>query len=193
MQQVFKNAFFFVEPTVLKRRLQPLCAGHVMILMSADSPFAADTGEEPTISHLAFAVGICSRTYKDADAWLHSEKLVDDVTAWGKACGDLNFLDEILIFRAYLARMSEFPLRWQKSKTPQPCQHPWPLLLVTAIMPLVGEDRAWGMPLPKAVAHWSALQEIQGDRMLKTDWELAAIEKMKEAEAKKQKESQNEK
>jgi hypothetical protein len=38
------------------------------------------------------------------------------------------------------------------------------------------EDRVWNMPLPLAFSYWSAMAELQGDRTLKSDQDMADIE-----------------
>lgn len=184
MQQVFKNALFHEEPTVLRRRLLPLCCGHVMTLMCADNPYFVESGEKPNLMHLAFAAGVCSRTHEEGEKWITSEKLFDEVKKWGKSCRKMNYAEEGAKFQKYVIDYAKFPERWSKKKNPDPCGHPWPLLIVVTLMPLVGESRAWNMPLTKAISLWSAYQETQGDDSLKKDWEINALTDMKKKQAK---------
>lgn len=187
MQPVFKRALFHREPVVLKRQLLPLCCGHVMTLMVAENAYVTP-GEIPTLLSLALAVGICSRTHEDAEAWIKSDNLLEDTKRWGRKCRKLDFTMEGARFEQYLRDFSIFPARWSKSRNPQPTRHPWPLLVATSIMPIVGESRAWNMPLPKAVSIWSAMDELDGDTSLKTDWEIEALEQLKkQAEAQEEK------
>jgi len=188
MQQVFKNALYHREPKVLECQLRPLCCGHLFILMAADNPYVVLSEIKPTLIHLAFAVGICSRTFDEATAWMKSEDIIDDVKAWGKRCRKNNFRLQGIIFEKYLRDFSAFPVRWSQARNPEPTQHPWPLLIATSIMPLVGEERAWNMPLPMAASIWSASKELSGDRNLKTDWEYQALEQMRETASQKEKE-----
>jgi len=161
-----------------------------MTLMAADNPYAVPQTEKPNLIHLAFAVGICSRTHEDGEAWMRSENLLPEVKKWGKSCRKLNFPQEAKAFETYLRDFTIFPLRATKSPSSE-CHHPWPLIIAVSIMPMVGESRAWNMPLPKAISLWSAYQETQGDDSLVTDWEINNLARMK-AE-KKAKDKQNEK
>ena len=186
MQQVFKNALFHQEPTVLKRRLLPLSCYHVLVLMAADNPYVVKQVPNPTLIDLAFGVAVCSRTREQCEIWLPADGMLDGIKAWGKTCRKMDFRAEGLSFENYLADYSAFPDRWSKTKTPTPCQHPWPLLVVVTIMPMVGESRAWNMPLPEAISLWSAYQETQGDSSLKTDWEYNALAALKAAAIRKE-------
>jgi hypothetical protein len=40
---------------------------------------------------------------------------------------------------------------------------PWPIFIAVRLIPLVGERRAWSMPLPLALAYSTALCELAGD------------------------------
>jgi hypothetical protein len=168
MQTVFQNALYHAEPTILLRRLCPLSLGHLHQLYAAESAYV--TGEPINLFDLVFAVAICSRTWEQGLAWLHSPTLKKDCKAWGrKASAQLNFRKEGEKFRHYLDEYTQLPKRWHKQGIGQgrPFQHPWTLILATELLPMVGESRAWNMPLPLALSYWSARQELQyGDDTL---------------------------
>lgn len=193
MQQVFRNALFHWEPTVLGRRLLPLSCGHAYVLMAEGSPYA-DRARRPTVMDLSFAVAVCSQAFEDGLAWARSLHAASkEATAWGKKCRKMDFTVEDEIFSRYIKVFSMFPRRYSKTKNPTECGHPWPLLIATSIMPVVGESRAWNMPLPMAISLWSAQLELAGDDSIQKDWEAAAVAKMKAEREKKQKEQTNEK
>lgn len=179
MQDVFKNAILPEEPDVLGVRLLPLSLGHVYILLAVDNPFAV--GGSPHLGHLAFAVQVCSRTFEDCQKWMRSGDLVKDVSEWGKKCRDMDFKKERDIFKEYIGGSADVPERWSKQKSPTPVKHPWPLFVSVQVMPLVGESRAWNMPVAMAMAYWSALS---GDDALMTDAELQLISDLKSGKVK---------
>ena len=72
------------------------------------------------------------------------------------------------------------PERWTKPGS-DGVLHPWPLVIAVTIMPIVGEVRAWNMPLPLAVSYWSAIAETHGDKSLISDEEYALITAAKNA------------
>lgn len=172
MQDVFRNAVYHREPVVLRRQLLPLCLGHCYILLAAESPVV--TGGRVDLKALAFAVGVCSRTFEDAQAWIKSDTLVADCIAWGKQYEQDNPAKDLAAFAEYKAEFDKFPNRFSKSRSP--CHHPWPLLVAVALAPAYSESRSWNMPLPLALSYWSVLL---GDDGLISDDELAAIAHMK--------------
>ncbi|MEN6360042.1 MAG: hypothetical protein ABFD59_08300 [Smithella sp.] len=166
MQQVFKVAICQPESVVLRRRLLPLSLGHIYALMVYDSPYIS--GEKKTLIDLAFAVGICARSFEDIISWLSSKTLLRDCKQWGQSCRKLNFAAEEVEFESYLNSHCIVPDRWKSEKS-DPVLHPWPLIIAVSLFPLVGESRAWNMPLPLAMSYWSAQEEINGDKSLKSE------------------------
>lgn len=171
MQAVFRNAFYHKTPTVLLRQLLPLSLGHVHQLYAADSPYVC--GGNKTVNDLALAVAVCSRTWEELAAWLHTPGLLTQCKRWGrKASFRLNFFREHNRFVKYLDDYTQMPDRWQpdtKGGKPKVYQHPWTLIIATELLDKVGESRAWNMPLPLALSYWSALAELRyGDDSLKT-------------------------
>jgi len=169
MQDVFKNTLYHREPTVLRRRLFPLCLSHIYALMVIDSPYV--TGGTRTLLDLAIAVMICSRTWEEGKAFFGSDDILKQCAKWGSKCKRLDFNAEQDKFALYLDEYTQFPDRFATGgkEAPKPCRHPWPLLICKRILPDVGESRAWNMPLPLALSYWSAEAEIQGDESLTTE------------------------
>jgi hypothetical protein len=163
MQTVFKNAIYHREPTVLRRRLLPLCLGHVYALMAAESPYVC--GGNKSIVDLAVAVMVCSRTWEAGQEWFRAPGINRKCRAWGRTCRKLSFVAEHQRFTEYLDTYTQFPER-RADPTAKPARHPWPLLLATQLTAAVGESRAWNMPLPLAVSYWSANAELAGDDTL---------------------------
>jgi hypothetical protein len=129
------------------------------------------------LSHLAFAVQVCSRTFEGIKEWLRAPDLMKQVEAWGRRQRKTDFVKEREKFDAYLQNAIKMPRRWSKSKSgAEPVRHPWPLVIAAAIMPMVGESRAWNMPLAEAISLWSARAEVDGDDSLLSDDELSRIE-----------------
>lgn len=188
MQEVFKNAILPLEPDVLGVRLLPLSLGHVYILMAVDSPFAV--GGKPHLGNLSFAVQVCSRTFEDAQKWLHSETLIADVAKWGKSCRKMDFGAESKKFEEYIAQSTQMPERLSSSPGGgKGVKHPWPLIIAVSLFKHIGESRSWNMPMGMAVAYWSALAETQGDDSLCDDTYYEMVERAKaEAAARSKKE-----
>jgi len=168
MQQVFKNALYHTEPTVLLRRLLPLSLGHLYQLYAAESAYAIKGGK-PGLPDLVYAVGICSRTFEQGMAWLRRPRLLAECERWGRrARNRVDPEEEHQVFLEYVDQFAIFPERYQDDKLQaKPCKHPWPLVIAVKIIPLVGESRAWNMPLPLALSYWSALAETEGDESLR--------------------------
>uniref|UniRef100_A0A6M3LLN6 Uncharacterized protein n=1 Tax=viral metagenome TaxID=1070528 RepID=A0A6M3LLN6_9ZZZZ len=190
MQKVFQNALYHQEPTVLLRRLLPLCLGHLHQLYAAESCYV--NGGAKHLFDLVFAVGICSRTWEEGIAWLHSPTLLRSVKRWGRESSrTLNFFEEERKFAVYFDEYSQLPYRRIKEgpEAGRPYKHPWTLILATELLDKVGESRAWNMPLPLALSYWSGWQEIahgddtlnseQDDRNLKMQQEYMAEQKRK--------------
>lgn len=177
MQEVFRNAVYHTEPTVLLRHLKPLALGHCFILLAADSPYIL--GTIPNLMDLALAAGVCSRTFEDAGEWIKSPGIKKDCTTWGKRCRGMNFAAESRKLSDYLRDFSAMPSRFLP-KTAKPCLHPWPLFLVAELLQLnIGESRAWNMPLPMAISITSAYGETQGDKSLESEDDRRMIDELK--------------
>jgi len=171
MQDAFKSVVFHKTPVVLKRQLLPLCLGHVYSLMAGDSPYAEGNDDDPVMEDLAYAVAICSRTFEAGIEWANSRNRDTSMLWWGLRCRRLDFDPQNKLFEAYIHDHSRQPVRFKnKTQAGSKAKHPWPLILATELMRSVGQEMAWNMPLPLAVAHWSCLCEIKyGDRTLRNE------------------------
>lgn len=183
MQEVFVNALYHEEPVVLRRRLLPLSLGHIYILLAVDSPYVL--GGECSLFDLAFAVGVCTRTWEAGQEWLRSPRVFKDAEKWGGKCRGMDMEAENKTFAAYMDDYTKMPERWEPKsdgKGSNSAQHPWPLIIATKLKDSVGESRAWNMCLPMALAYWSAAAELMGDKSLVSDADYEAIKQL-EAEA----------
>ncbi len=171
MQECFANAFYLPTPTVLGRKLKPLCLAHVHLLMAAESPYAL--GGDTRLEHLVFAVAVCSRTWEECLAWLPNEGLTRECEEWGKsAIAKCDLIAAGQLFADYMEQHSIAPRRWQSrpGRNGGGYKHPWPLIVATALLHRVGESRAWNMPIPLALSYWSAILEIEhGDESLESE------------------------
>jgi len=159
------------------------------MLLAVESPYVI--GGECGIFDLAFAVGVCTRTWEDGQKWLRSPRVFRDAEQWGSKCRGMDMEAENKAFAAYLDDYTKMPERWEPKsdgKGGNSVQNPWPLLIATKLKDSIGEEKAWNMPLPMALAYWSAEAELLGDKSLVSDADYEAIKKLHaEAEARKAK------
>lgn len=178
MIRAFEAAVHLKRFTVLGRQLQPLGLGHCWCLLAADNAWLAD--RKPLIEDLVYAVTVCSGTFEEALATLSNErKATEQAAAMGKAFKAGSLESEMATFGRYVRAHIRAPERAQ-SGTPHKAKHPWPILMAVRIMPLVGESRAWNMPLPMAITLWSAQLEAQGDDSLVSEEERNFIDSLPE-------------
>jgi hypothetical protein len=182
MQQVFKNTILLQEPVVLGVQLMPLTLWHVFALQVAESPYVQQGEVEKSLFDLCFAVGICSRTWEEGQAWIKNpdhKEIAALGKKWGKSWNTWEVgVKESEKFEAYLCEYAQMPKRWTESKAAamsEGIKNPWPIVLVQKLSPGCGELRAWDMPLPQAVAYWSAAMELEGDASLLSERDERAI------------------
>ncbi len=169
IQEVFRQALFHSEPKVLNRRLLPLSLGHLYYLQAANSPYFY--GREKVFGDLILAVAICTRTWEQMECFVGASSGDDEFSAWGHECQQLDIAAESAVLEKYIADSCVFPVRFQDvSKPSKRCLHPWPLYLATSIMDMVGESRAWNMPVALAISYASARAEWKnGDESLRDE------------------------
>lgn len=170
IQRVFRHAIYAPTPKVLTKQLKPLSCGHVFILQASQSPYYY--GGQKNLNDLVFAVQISSMTFEDAQAAFDVDH-VAGARQWKRDCKKLDFAKEAAIFETYWADHVVFPER-EIQNNQRRSLHPWALLVAVKLMPLVGESRAWNMPLPMALSLSSALGELNGDDSVisEENWEL---------------------
>jgi len=79
---------------------------------------------------------------------------------------------DLATLREWLGWHLSVPPRFMKqSASSGQSAAPWPMIVAVQLMPMVGEDRAWTMPVPQAMAYKIALDNAQGDTSWKSEAE----------------------
>jgi hypothetical protein len=152
-----------------------LCCGHVFILQAAESPYFY--GTEKKLEDLVFAVNICSQTFEQAQAAFDVDH-PEEWKQWRRECRKLDFAEETIHFESYWHDHIAMPVR-ETSAQARGSLHPWPLLVAVSVMKVVGESRAWNMPLPMAMSINSVLGELKGDTSLISEWNWEILDRAK--------------
>lgn len=166
MQEFIHRMIMGPQPRVLGLRMRPLSLGHVHLLDLIRSPYVR--GGDPTLSDLVLAAGICARTYKRGIRWLRWIERHPSAAAWlwRIRCPLPRLVRDSRRMRYYLDAWSAVPEhRREVSRDGQSHEgplHPWWLLLVVKLAPIVGHDAVWDLPIPRATAYASALGELSG-------------------------------
>ena len=91
------------EPVILLgQRLNPLSIGHLTLLQRFECAFVTP-GKVATLDDLAFAVFICSQTWKEGTAALLADDLPNQLSSWGKVVAKFSFEEKSAAFNDYLA------------------------------------------------------------------------------------------
>lgn len=183
MQAFLKIAVCHREPVVLGKKLLPLCCGHMYLLHAAESPYYY--GGSPSLQDLAFAVAVCSHTFEEGISMLCNPPGDREIRAWIRSCRKALLHEEFTLFERYVAEQSSAPEHRQKIEknatetAREGCLHPWELLTVVALIPKVGESRAWNMPITLAFAYASAESERNGNRSFISEERERDVERAK--------------
>lgn len=180
MQSVFKAGLRQRRARVLGVSLLPLSLGHVWALLAFENGFAV-SGKRPELADLVMGVSICSRTFEDClDLINHPDLHIADVSTWARQTSRQNLRRQTSAFIRYLNDNCKTPERWKKSGEAQSqARVPWPIKVAVGIMPMVGEFRAWNMPITMAMSYWFAAQENSGDNSIVSDEEMVFVEKVR--------------
>ena len=99
----------YPEPvTLLGQRLQPFALGHMELLCRFGNAYVTP-GRAPTLDDLAFAVFICSQTWREALDAITADDLPAKLKAWGDNLGPFVFEDKSEDFVRYLLAGSRTP------------------------------------------------------------------------------------
>lgn len=177
MLDCYVNALVISPPVVLDRRLNHLNLYHVAILDALGSPYVM--GGAKTIDDLALAVWVCSRSPEEIRRGLASRKMQRQLWLMGVIHRDDDINAEGVRFRRYMDEYMRMPEWWTSDGAPR--RVPWFFGVAWAIMPKVGEDRAWSMPIPLAMAYYATEADAMGSRSVMTEEELAAEKALSEA------------
>lgn len=157
--------------TCLGRVVYPWCLKYRVRLLAIESPFADESGREPTPLDLLTAVKICAEEPL-GELTSAEVKLVNDL---GERPG--KFQTECERFQEY-AHVGAWPKFWESNKkngsTASDAGIPWPLMVVAALVKNgIEEKRAWEMPECQAIWFNAAYAAMNGSdqKILTTDEE----------------------
>ena len=166
MLDCYKNAWLVEPPRVLGVQLLPLSIGHAYLLEAYDSPLVE--GGTARIGDLAFAVWICSRTFRRCLSGLRdSKKTTKTCRRWGRRTRRLDYKDELAVFKAYGRAYFDAPERWESKGGSKQSGVEWTFMLAWAmsggrIDPRTHAD-IWDVPVNMALAYNAARLTLGGD------------------------------
>lgn len=175
MLATFQRAMQRRECTIAGVRLGPVTLAQAYCLAAWESPFLA--GGRIELADFGIALWTCSRPCWPFDAF------VDEVNA-GKPDKLLNRvgrrydLQQFPKDRDALADWIEWhchiPPRFSKgAKEERGSSAPWPMIVAIQLIPLLGEERVWTLPLQLALAYKIAKDNAGGDMSWKSEAEEA--------------------
>ena len=184
MDDIFHGAFDPPAPTVLGRRLKPLCLAHVVTLGQADSIFLKqDPDRKPTVVDVAVAAWFCSKP-----GFLPGEEIpepdMERMIRWASIAGR-RYKPEVEQQKLidYLKQSLRFPRFWAPENGGRPTVAPWEFTVVSALVEAgITRREAWTMPVAEALAHYAATMERKGLELV-SDWEKRQIEKLEKKTA----------
>lgn len=176
MQLSWVQAVGYAPPVVLGKQLQAFSAFHVLMLDAVASPFFR--GGAPDTHDLLLAVHVCSST------WASRASVVTDlssVTDWGQGQLNVDWPAEMSAFEKYISESWLIPDKWELGDGEKAKANGAYHLAVFAMRFLgLAEAEAWNCPVSRLVCYRETYSEQEtGKSLLKTEDELAGIEKLK--------------
>jgi hypothetical protein len=155
-------AAFLIKPgRVMSRKLRTLTLAHYWLLEAVDSPYVA--GRPPAYSDTAFAVFILSM-HPAVTRWLlmHDRIMEAAFKAWGWRYKGLNIIGDMRAFQNYWDAFTARPGVWETKSSGRASCLPSSINVAWTLMGKVSERRAWSMPMPLALAYFTAENERNG-------------------------------
>lgn len=173
MFPLFQRAFQTRGDTIAGMTLKPMTLAHAYTLCAWESPLILGGKIEP--SDFAVALWTCTQDCWPFDVFFKGiEKGLPEkeLAKLGKKYALKNITEDIHKLQDYIEWHCKFPPRFIKDKTESKgsCS-PWPLIIAVQIIPLIGEQRAWTIPVPMAMSYKIALDNAAGDSSWKTEVE----------------------
>ena len=170
----FINSLLTQPPIVLGRRLYPLSAYHVILLMGLDNAYTKS--KTVTRADLLEAVWVCGVQYPWGWDLLTSLSGRSQCLDWGKQFPDqtgeygFDYIAEANVFEAYIAQYTEFPeiftpvTRKGVGKN-LPSAIPWPAKMVMDVLSHYSgmtDCQAWNMGLNMLASYRASIAEDNG-------------------------------
>lgn len=176
MLDCYVNALVLEPPVILGRRLLDLSLYHLAILDTFGSPYVL--GGAKSIDDLALGVWVCSRTPSQIKRGMASGLIKKQMWLMGIVHARSDLHKEGQSFERYITEYMRMPEWWSSDGSPR--RVPWYFSVAWAIMPRVGEERAWSMSLALAMAYYATEADAQGSRSVMTEAEMAAEKALQE-------------
>ncbi len=168
--QLYAAAVFPDGYRCIGRRLQPLCIGHVLLLLRLESPFL--TGARvPDCVDIGLAVEICRRRWDKAAAarngwWFAASLWLTSILAWTRP-------HALTAFSHYLERSLKGPDYWRdganEGKEPRT---PFWLAVQATLMRELGFSNQEAMGMPIAAALWICAAIWEGNGSIRLESEV---------------------
>lgn len=170
MLDCYVNALVLEPPVILGRKLLDLSLYHLAVLDTLGSPYVM--GGAKSIDDLALGVWICSRNPKQIKRGMATGLIKKQMWLMGIVHSGADLHKEGQSFERYITEYMRMPEWWSSDGSPR--RVPWYFSVAWAIMPRVGEDRAWSMSLALAMAYYATEADALGSRSVMTEAEMAA-------------------
>jgi len=172
---------FLKPPKVAGIRLRPLTLGHIDVLCGIGNPVA--DGKAPDVEHLASALFVCSRDWKNAAGQIRSGRALRWMRRIGRRFGNFGLAEAKAVFDAFAEYMEVYsmaPPRWEKGGETNPARVPWHLCIFSAIQEKTNFQplETWDMPVARAFELFAAICANAGDDSLVSLAEMDLFEKM---------------
>lgn len=173
MQATFERAMQGRQTRIAGVRLGPLTLAQAYCLYAWDSPVVR--GGQIGVNDFAVALWTCAERCWPFDRFVAAvnagrpERMLARI---GKRYDLRRFNADCAALREWVDWHCKTPPRFLKAgKAPGGPAAPWPMVIAVQLIPMLGEDRVWSMPVPLAMAYKIAVDNAQGDTSWKSEAE----------------------
>ena len=190
MNDVFAEALYYIPPKIWGKQLLPLSLGHLVLLDTVSSPII--NGGQIYLGDMGLFIWICSQEYKQANQSLydlgtqskHYDKLAYQFKRWARQIPmDKDEIEHAhILIRDYMNHYTNVPTMWvSKNGTNSAKQTPFSFMIASVLMRelSIDEDKAWNMPVNKAVSYYAAIGEMNGEEIRDPNVEAQDVIKVK--------------
>jgi hypothetical protein len=173
VQATFERAMQSRQARIAGVRLGPLTLAQAYCLYAWESPVVR--GGQIGMADFALALWTCSQPcwpFSRFVVAVNAEKPQRILARIGRRYDLRRFAVDSAALREWIDWHCKTPPRFLKP-TPDSkgAAAPWPMVVAVQLIPMLGEDRVWQMPVPLAMAYKIAVDNAQGDTSWKSESE----------------------